>query len=70
MCSLPKMSTCRCEDVGTRRYPTLRRELWGRDPLTDIHQAEGGVRFYWRGTCPPIGRRGVPLLGELCEVCA
>jgi hypothetical protein len=63
--SLPNMSTSRFEDAGARRYPTLRRELWGRHVPSDIHQAEGGVRVHWRGTCPSIGRGWVPLLGEL-----
>ena len=59
------MATCRCEDVDARRYPTLRGELWWREASSDIHQSEGGVRVSWRGTCPPIGREWVPLLGEL-----
>ena len=25
-----------------------------REPPLDIHQAEGGARVYWRGTCAPF----------------
>ena len=25
-----------------------------REPLLDIHQAEGGARVYWRGTRAPF----------------
>ena len=64
MRSLPKYPQLyEIKTGGARRCPTLRGELWVREPVLDIHQAEGGADVYWwpegasfEGACAGVGR--------------